>query len=70
MQKRRTLEMFGWACLFALLFLCVAAPGAYAAPQAGGYHVIRAYRSAATAAGTISASIPMPTAFTSRAART
>ena len=40
MQKRRTLEMFGWACLFALPFL-LAAPGVVAAPQAGGYHVIR-----------------------------
>jgi DNA-binding beta-propeller fold protein YncE len=39
MQKRSTLEMFGWA--LALLFVCLAAPGAVAAPQAGGYHVIR-----------------------------
>ena len=40
MQKRRTLELFGWACLLAWPFL-FAVPGAVAAPQAGGYHVIR-----------------------------
>jgi DNA-binding beta-propeller fold protein YncE len=39
MQKRRTLAMFGWA--LALSFLFLAARGAFAAPQAGGYHVIR-----------------------------
>lgn len=38
MQMRISLKMFGCAlaCLFSL-----AAPGAFAAPQAGGYHVIR-----------------------------
>lgn len=38
MQTRISLKMFGCAlaCLFSL-----AAPGAFAAPQAGGYHVIR-----------------------------
>jgi DNA-binding beta-propeller fold protein YncE len=40
MKKRRNLEMLGWACFLASLFL-LAAPGAFAAPQAGSYHVIR-----------------------------
>jgi len=38
MQKPRTLEMFGWACFLATLFLSATAPGALAAPQAGSYH--------------------------------
>jgi hypothetical protein len=40
MQKRRILEVFGWACLLATGLLS-AAPGTLGAPQAGGYHVIR-----------------------------
>lgn len=40
MKKRRNLEMLGWACFLASLVL-VAAQGAVAAPQAGGYHVVR-----------------------------
>jgi hypothetical protein len=39
MRKRRTLSTFLWA--LALLFVCVVAPGAFPAPQAGSYHVIR-----------------------------
>jgi len=39
MQKRRTRSTLLWS--LALLFVCTAAPGAFAAPQAGNYHVIR-----------------------------
>src|SRR5581483_5008681 len=39
MQKRAVRKVFGWA--LALSSFCIAAPGAFAAPQAGGYHVIR-----------------------------
>jgi DNA-binding beta-propeller fold protein YncE len=43
MEKRSTLQMFGWACLLATLFGFATAPGALAAPQAGGYHVIKRF---------------------------
>lgn len=39
MKKRRTRNTFLWS--LALLVVCTAAPGAFAAPQAGSYHVIR-----------------------------
>lgn len=39
MQTRTSLQTLGWA--LALVFACLLAPGAFAAPQAGSYHVIR-----------------------------
>ncbi len=41
MEKRSTLQMFSWACLLGTMVLFATAPGALAAPQAGGYHVIK-----------------------------
>jgi len=39
MQTRTSLQTLVWA--LALVFACLLAPGAFAAPQAGSYHVIR-----------------------------
>ena len=39
MLRQKFQGRFHWVCLLA--FLLVAAIGVYAAPQAGGYHVIR-----------------------------
>jgi DNA-binding beta-propeller fold protein YncE len=39
MPKECRLKMLNWICFFA--FLALAAPGTFAAPQAGTYHVIR-----------------------------